>query len=128
MEAVAYSKGVRVSTRKVRLVADAVRSLPVEKAIEQLEVMDKRGAYPLLKTLKSAVANAVSAKMDIKGLSIKSLQIDEASALKRFHASTRGRIHPYKRRGTHIRVILEGKAESAKNLQEKVVKGEISGK
>ncbi len=113
MEIIAYSKGVRVSPRKIRLVADAIRALPVDKALEYLSIIDKRGAYPLKKTLKSAVANATNnAKLSSSDLIIKSLEINEAQALKRFHPSTRGRVHPYKRRGSHIKIILEGKEKN----------------
>jgi len=107
VEITAYSKGVRVSTRKIRLVADAIRKLPVDQALGYLSMIDKRGAYSLAKTLNSAIANATNnAKLERSGLIIKSLEINEAQALKRFHPSTKGRVHPYKRRGTHIRVVL----------------------
>lgn len=115
MEITAYSKGVRISTRKIRLVAQAIRKLPVSQALDYLSMIDKRGAYPLTKTLKAAIANATNnAKLDKSGLIIKSLEINEAQALKRFHPSTRGRVHPYKRRGTHIKVVLEGKEKNGK--------------
>ena len=106
---VAQSKGVRVSTRKVRLVADAIRNLSAEKALNALSQMSKRGSVSLEKTLKSAIANAVNKGLSKDNLFIKSLEINEAPALKRYHPSTRGRIHPYKRRGSHIRIVLEEK-------------------
>lgn len=114
MEITAYSKGVRVSTRKVRLVADTIRNKPVTRALTYLAVLDKRGAYPLEKTLRSAIANAVNNnKLSADTLFIKALDIDEATPMKRFHPSTKGRVHPYKKRGTHIRVVLSDKKSEA---------------
>lgn len=111
MEVKAIAKSVRISPRKVRLVADAIRNMPVEDAYRVLEVTYKRAARPVSKTLKSAVANAVvNAKLDSKRLYISSITVNESQALKRFRPSTRGRIHPYKKRGSHITIILQEKA------------------
>ena len=110
MEVRAVAKSIRVSPRKVRLVADAIRELTIPEALHLLETIDKRAALPIAKTLKSAVANAVNnAKLESQNLTISSIQISEAQALKRFHPSTRGRIHPYKKRGSHITVVLKEK-------------------
>jgi len=107
MEIIAQTKSVRISPRKVRLVADVIRKLSVKDAIKALEVIKNRGAYSLEKTLKSAIANAVSnAQLLEETLFIKSIDVVEGQALKRFHASTRGRIHPYKRKSSHIRITL----------------------
>jgi large subunit ribosomal protein L22 len=101
---------VRVSTRKVRLVADAVRKLSIESALKNLAFVKNRGSVCLEKTLKSAIANAVNNnKLNQEDLEIKSIDVLEAPAYKRFHPSTRGRIHPYKRRGTNLTIILTEK-------------------
>ena len=108
MEITAKATSVRISPRKIRLVADAVRTMPLETALHSLRVTHKRAADVLEKTLKSAVANAVNnAKLDKANLMIESILVTEGQALKRFHPSTRGRIHPYKRRSSHITVILK---------------------
>lgn len=106
--ATATTKGVRISTRKVRLVADAIRNLSVEQALAVLAVTNKRGAGILAKTIKSAAANAVNnAKMAQDKLMIARLDVNEGPFLKRFHASTRGRIHPFKKRSTHITIEIK---------------------
>ncbi|MGH7246263.1 MAG: 50S ribosomal protein L22 [Candidatus Levyibacteriota bacterium] len=116
MEIVAKSQSVKISTRKVRLVADAVRHLSVAQAIAMLSLLDKRGAGPILKTLQSAIANAVNnAKLDEKNLMIASLEVNEGPFLKRFHASTRGRVHPYKKRTSHITIVLKEAKDGTKN-------------
>ncbi len=132
MEIVAYTKAVRVSPRKVRLVADAIRKQSVAEALRSLSIIDKRGSYSLEKTLRSAVANAVNNNnLQASDLTIKSLEVNEANPLKRFHPSTRGRVHPYKKKASHIRIILESK-EEAKQIEPvlKTVKekGEEDGK
>ncbi len=110
MQIQAISKSVRISPRKVRLVADAIRTMPIENALATLQTTQKRAAYALKKTLMSAVANATNnAKLDRANLIIARIDVSEGQALKRFHPSTRGRIHPYKKRSSHIRIILEDK-------------------
>lgn len=108
MEVTATSKSVRISPRKVRLVADSIRNMSAKKALGMLGLIEKRGSYILVKTLKSAIANAVNnAKLAEENLIIHRLEVNEGSFLKRYHASTRGRIHPYKKRSSHIKVVLK---------------------
>ncbi len=110
MKIQAISRNVRISPRKVRLVAEVVKPLPVNKALVVLKVMRKRASLAIAKTLESALANAVNnAKLDRGNLSIFDVEVNEGQALKRYHASTRGRIHPYKKRSSHIKVVLEEK-------------------
>ncbi|MFH1186805.1 MAG: 50S ribosomal protein L22 [Candidatus Levyibacteriota bacterium] len=122
MEVISKTKSVRVSPRKVRLIAEAVKKMSINDAIKNLEVIKKRGAYPLLKTLKSAVANAVNnAKHSQDTLFIKAIDVVEGPAFKRFHASTRGRVHPFKKRSSHIRIVL-GVKEEAKEVKKEIEK------
>lgn len=108
MEIIAKSHSVRISTRKVRLVADTIRNKSVDQALSILTLINKRGTYSLYKTLKSAISNAINnAKLKQDLLVIKSIEIGEGPFLKRFRPSTRGRVHPYKKRSSHIRIILE---------------------
>lgn len=107
MEIIAQTNQIRISTRKVRLIADTVRHMEISDALVTLKMLNKRGASVLEKTIRSAVANAVhNAKLDANTLKIARIDVGEGQALKRFHASTRGRIHPYKKRSSHIRVVL----------------------
>lgn len=108
MQIVAVAKSVRISPRKVRIVADAVRNMALEDALSNLKLIEKRGAYTLEKTIRSAVANAINnSQLERANLAIDRIEITEGQALKRFHPSTRGRVHPYKKRGSNIRVILK---------------------
>lgn len=112
MEIQAVSKSVRMSPRKVRLVAEAIKNLSVDQAQVALTLIRKRAAKPLRVTLASAVANAMNnAKLDRESLYIKKIDVLEGSAFKRFHPSTRGRVHPYKKRSTNITVVLGERGE-----------------
>lgn len=115
MEIIAITNSVRVAPRKVRLVADAIRKLSLDEALRSLAIVKNRGSVSLEKTLKSAIANAINNNnLKQESLKIKSIVISEAPAYKRFHPSTRGRVHPYKRKGSHIRITLETKKEEGK--------------
>lgn len=111
MEVKAIAKSVRISPRKLRLVAEAVKHMPIEDAYRVLEITHKRAALIMQKTLKSAVANAISnANLDKDNLLIASVTVNESQPFKRFRPSTRGRVHPYKKRGSHLTIILKEKA------------------
>ena len=106
---------VRVAPRKVRLVADAIRKLSLDEALRTLSVLKNRGGVPLEKTIKSAIANAINNNnVKQEALAIKSIDVFEAPAYKRYHMSTRGRTHPYKRRGSHVKIVLETKSAGEK--------------
>lgn len=113
MEIQAQTKSVRISPRKVRLIVDAIAKMSIEQALQTLAMVNRRGALVIEKTIKSAVANAVNnARLERAKLKIARIEVTEGQALKRYHPSTRGRIHPYKKRSSHIRVVLiEGGAK-----------------
>lgn len=110
----ATGKYLRISTRKMRLVADAIRPLPVHAALTQLERMAKRGGDMLAKVFKSAVANAKGRNVDEKLLRIERIDVMEGPVMKRWHAVSRGMAHAYKKRMTHVRVVLTDEATSGK--------------
>jgi large subunit ribosomal protein L22 len=116
MEYQATAKYVRTSTRKLRLIADAVRGLDVTAALTALSHMNKAAAEPMGKTLASAVANAKQKGTEADGLTVKAVEVMGGPAMKRFHAVSRGMAHSYKKRMTHVRVIVatKEKTEGAK--------------
>ncbi len=108
MQYTATAKNIKVSPRKVRLVADSIRELSVARALTALMVSRKRGAVSLKKAMDSAVANAVnnsSAKKD--DLKIKEINVTEGIRYKRYHFAGRGRTRPYMKRTSHINIVLE---------------------
>lgn len=126
MEVTAFSKSVQVAPRKVRLVADLVRRQSIDMALLYLANLKKRGAGILEETLRSAVANAVNRNLSKEKLFIKSIDVTEGPAYKRFHPSTRGRVHPYKKRTTHIRIVLSDDQNSKSKSQNAKVKVQSS--
>ncbi|MEK9178373.1 MAG: 50S ribosomal protein L22 [Patescibacteria group bacterium] len=113
MEVRAVLNNTRISPRKVRIVADLIREKSLEDALDVLTVMKKRGGAVLEKTLKSAIANATNnSNLVEESLKIKSITVTDGPFLKRFRPSTRGRVHPYKRRSSNIRIVLEGEVKN----------------
>ena len=110
MEIKAVATNVRISPRKARLVADAIRRLSPASALERLEFLTKKGARPLTTVLRSALANAVNnAHLKSEDLTIKSILVDEGLKMKRRDTSHRpGREGLIQKRTSHITVILEG--------------------
>ncbi len=99
---------VRISPRKVRVVADAVRGKSVSQAMNILAFTRKKAALPVQKLLKSAVANAVEndGVDDVDNLLIDRIAVDEGPTLKRFTPRARGRATPIRKRTSHIRIAL----------------------
>ena len=109
MEVLAKSTNLRISPRKVRLVADQVRSLPVGEAEIILGTLNKRASRPLLLVLRQGIANAENnfgLKKD--SLKIKRLEVGKGATMKRYRFVARGRIHRILKRTSHISLILEG--------------------
>lgn len=113
MEAIARSQSVRISPRKVALVARNIRGLSVNNALNILLTTQKRASKTLEKTLKSAIANAKNKGLK-ENLVIDQILVSVGPSLKRYHPSTRGRVHPYKKRSSHIRIVLK-EADGAKS-------------
>jgi len=92
MEVKAIHRGARISAQKTRLVADQIRGLPVDKALNVLTFSPKKAAGIVKKVVLSAIANAEHNEgADIDELKITSIYIDKAASLKRFTARAKGR-------------------------------------
>ena len=95
MEVKAKLKYIRISPRKVRLVADLVRKMEVNKALDQIKFSGKKSAKPLSKLINSAIANAANNfELDKNNLYIKEIRVDEGQTLKRWMPKARGRATP----------------------------------
>jgi large subunit ribosomal protein L22 len=92
MRVSAVLRGTRLSAQKGRLVADQIRGLPVERALNILAFSPKKGAVIIKKVLESAIANAEHNEgADIDDLKVSTIFVDEGSTLKRFRARAKGR-------------------------------------
>ncbi len=107
METQAKLYGVRLSAQKGRLVADMIRGLPVEKALNVLAFTPKKGARLIKKVLESAIANAEhNDGADIDELRVKSVLVERATMMRRFHARAKGRGFRITKPTCHIFVVV----------------------
>jgi large subunit ribosomal protein L22 len=107
MEVKAIHRGARISAQKTRLVADQIRGLPVDKALNVLTFSPKKAAGIVKKVVLSAIANAEHNEgADIDELKVKSIYIDKAASLKRFTARAKGRGNRIEKQSCHITVTV----------------------
>ena len=110
MEVNAKARFVRMSPRKVRLVIDVVRGMPIDKALAQLSFMKKEAAEPVYKLIASAAANAEhNFQLDRSSLYVKAISADGGPVLHRFRPRAFGRAAAIRKRTSHIQVTLASK-------------------
>lgn len=103
---------LRMSPRKVRLVIDAIRGLHVDLAEQQLSFSRKAAARPVLKLLRSAIANAQNNfQVQRKELYVKTVFADGGPTLKRFRPRAMGASAPIRKRTSHITIVLVDRTE-----------------
>lgn len=105
----AKHKYARIAERKVRLVADMIRGLPCDQAVEVLRFTHRRGAVMLDRVLKSAMANANEKEAAMNKLYVSEARVDAGPIIKRFHPKDRGRAHPIQKRTSHVVVSVDEK-------------------
>ncbi len=107
MSTTAVIKGVRLSAQKGRLVADQIRGLPVDRALQILMFSPKKGAGIIKKALDSAIANAEhNDGADIDELKVTTIYIDKATSLKRMIARAKGRGNSIEKQTCHITITV----------------------
>jgi large subunit ribosomal protein L22 len=107
MNATAKLRGARIAAQKVRLVADQVRGMPVEKAEQLLAFSTKKAAHIVKKVLLSAIANAEhNDGADIDELTIATIMVDEGPTMKRGRARAKGRGTQILKRTSHITLTV----------------------
>ena len=107
MQAVAKLRYARISAQKGRLVADQIRGLPVEQALNVLAFSTKKGAAMVKKVLDSAIANAENNEgADVDELKVKYVTVDEGPTMKRIRARAKGRASRILKRSSHITVTV----------------------
>lgn len=114
-EARAVQRYLRRAPRKLRLIADLVRGMRVDTAIEKLKYVNKGGSLEVSKVIRSAAANLQNKNEDeaieLSDLVIKTIMVDEGPTLKRIQPAPQGRAHPIRKRMSHITVVVEKKDE-----------------
>lgn len=110
MEAKAIAKSLRISPIKARLVVDLIRGKDVNVAINTLNNRNKKSSLLVLKTLNSAIANAVNNfKMDQNKLYVKEARVDAGPVMKRHMFDSRSHIGHKDRRTSHIVIVVAEK-------------------
>lgn len=107
MATTAKLRFVRLSPQKGRLIADMIRGLPVDRALDTLTFTPRRGAKIIKKVLESAIANAEhNDGADIDELKVKAIFVDEGPVYKRYRARAKGRGTRILKRTSHITVAV----------------------
>jgi len=121
MEINAKVKNLRMSPRKVRLVVDLIRKMPVNQALDQLKFANKRAALPVSKLIKTALADAEhNFNLDKNNLKIKEIKVDEGITLKRWMPRAFGRATEIRKRTCQINLVLKEIVDSGKKESRKV--------
>ena len=128
-EAISFLRMVKGSTQKLNLVAQSIRGLSADKAIEQLTFSKKRVAGEVKKLVLSAVSNAEhNYKLDVDKLYVKEAYVGKAVVMKRFHARARGRgaaiLKPFSNMTVIVAERIAPAKKEAKNSKPKTEKKE----
>ena len=114
MESTAHLRHLRMSPRKVSLVAALIRGKNVETALNILRFTRRAAAVPVAKLIKSAVANATDlskGQVDVDSLYVKTISVDQGPTARRFMPRAMGRASRINKKSSHVHVVL---AEAAK--------------
>lgn len=97
----------RISERKTRLVADMIRGLNCNQAVQLLKFTHKRAAVMITRVLQSAMASANEQEASMNDLYVSEARIDAGPIIKRWHPKDRGRAHPIHKRTSHIIISVD---------------------
>ena len=113
MQVSATLRHAHISPQKCRLVADTVRGMPVNNALNTLKFMPKKGAKLVYKVLWTAISNASANKgLDMDDLKVSRIYVDAAPMFKRFGSKAKGRGTRIIKRNSHITVaVSDGKKD-----------------
>lgn len=124
MEAVAKLRNYPTSPRKMRLLADLIRGMKVEKALAVLEHNTKHPAVPMRKLVLSAISNWKQKNEggDEGGLVVKTIMVDGARTIKRMRPAPQGRGYRVRKRSNHVTVIVDEKVVKELDKSDKLSK------
>jgi large subunit ribosomal protein L22 len=113
-EAMAVARNIRVSPRKLNLVAGLIRGKPAERAIADLTFSKRRVAGEVRKVLESAVANAENNhQLDVDRLYVAEASVGKSLVMKRFRPRARGRVGRINKPFSRLRVVVREQEETA---------------
>jgi len=112
-QARAIGRMIRISPRKLNLVAQSIRGLPAERALNELSFSRKRIAGTVKKVLQSAIANAENNHdLDVDDLVVREASVGKGMVMKRFHARARGHAGRIEKFFSQITIVVEEKRET----------------
>jgi large subunit ribosomal protein L22 len=118
-EAQAITRNMRISPRKLNLVADSIRNVPAGKAIADLTFSKKRIAKQVTKTLESAIANAENNhQLDVDKLVVKLAEVGRGLVMRRFHARGRGRSARVEKWFSHLKIVVAEREAAEKPVRD----------
>jgi len=113
-EAQAIVSNLRVSPRKLNLVAGLIRNLPASQAVATLTFSKRRIAHQVRKALESAIANAENNhQLDVDRLVVSRAEVGRSMVMRRFHARGRGRSSRVEKWFSHLKIVVAERAEDA---------------
>ena len=111
----AITRKARISPMKIRPLMNSIVGKPAMTAVDILTFVPNKSARIVLKTLKSAIANAENNhNLSSANLFVAEAHVDDAPAMKRFLPVARGSAHPIKKRSSHVRIVLSDVAPKVK--------------
>jgi large subunit ribosomal protein L22 len=112
-EAQAIVSNLRVSPRKLNLVAGLIRNLPASQAVATLTFSKRRIAGPVRKALESAIANAENNhQLDVDRLVVTRAEVGRSIVMRRFHARGRGKASRVEKWFSHLKIVVAERQES----------------
>jgi large subunit ribosomal protein L22 len=118
-EAQAITRNIRISPRKLNLVAESIRGLTAERAIADLTFSKRRIAKQVKKTLESAIANAENNhQLDVDKLVVKLAEVGRGIVMKRFHARGRGRSATVEKWFSHLKIVVAEREAAEKTSRD----------
>jgi large subunit ribosomal protein L22 len=113
-EASAFQRAIRISARKLNLVAQSIRGKAAATAVAELTFSRRRIANDVKKVLQAAIANAENNhQLDVDRLYVKEATVGRAFVMKRFHTRGRGRSARIEKHFAHLTVVVRERAEDA---------------
>jgi large subunit ribosomal protein L22 len=113
-EAQAITKNIRISPRKLNLVAGLIRNKPASEAVATLTFSKRRIAQQVRKTLESAIANAENNhQLDVDRLVVARAEVGKSVVMRRFHARGRGRSARIEKWFSHLKIVVMERAQEA---------------
>lgn len=108
MEATAYFKNLHISPKKLRFILPEIKKMTPAQSLDHLYYSPRKGARIFYKAVKSAIDNAkYTLKVSEDLLKFKVFTVEQGNVLKRFRPGGRGTAKPYKKRFSHVKIVLE---------------------